>query len=99
MVRKVIFEDGETWIARVRMPDLRNGFSYNDVKQALSSELACMKLFRYAVRFFLVFDRCKTDQSALSLQIHPGDLMLSDVAAIVKGLQAFGQHQDFVNKK
>ena len=52
MVRKVIFEDGESWVARVRMPDLRSDFSYNDVKQALSSEIACMKLFRYVVVVF-----------------------------------------------
>ncbi|KAK9860170.1 uncharacterized protein MYU51_010513 [Penicillium brevicompactum] len=46
MVRQVVFEDGKFWIVRLRMPDLGDGHLQEDVRKALSSEVACMKFFR-----------------------------------------------------
>lgn len=55
MVRQVVFEDGRLWIVRLRMPDLDDGHLHQDVRKSLSSEVACMKFFRFAFLSFLVF--------------------------------------------
>lgn len=43
--------------------------------------------------------RGRIDHSASSTQIQPSDLMLSDAATIVQGLQTFSQHQVSINQK
>ncbi|CAI7648176.1 unnamed protein product [Penicillium manginii] len=46
MVRQVVFDDGKSWIVRLRMPDLDDSSAHQDVKRALSSEVACMKFLK-----------------------------------------------------
>ncbi|KAJ5109266.1 hypothetical protein N7456_005941 [Penicillium angulare] len=42
MARHVLFDDGKSWIVRLRMPNLKEDHVCQDVKMALSSEVACM---------------------------------------------------------
>lgn len=54
MVRQVVFEDGKHWAVRLRMPDLEDDHHRQDVSKALSSEVACMKFFRFVFPSSLV---------------------------------------------
>ena len=50
LVRHVIFEDGEEWIARLRLPDIPEFFGQRellDVKSIMKSEVAATKYLRY----------------------------------------------------
>ena len=50
LVRHVIFEDGEEWIARLRLPDIPGVFGQRellDVESIMKSEIAATKYLRY----------------------------------------------------
>ena len=50
LVRHVIFEDGEEWIARLRLPDIPSIFGQRellDVESIMKSEIAATKYLRY----------------------------------------------------
>ena len=50
LVRHIIFEDGEEWIARLRLPDLPSVFGQRellDVEAIMKSEIAATKYLRY----------------------------------------------------
>ena len=48
LVRHVIFEDGEEWIARLRLPDIPDVFEREllDVESIMESEIAATKYIR-----------------------------------------------------
>ena len=50
LVRHIIFEDGEEWIARLRLPDIPSVFGQGellDVESIMKSEIAATKYLRY----------------------------------------------------
>lgn len=47
-VRQVVIEDGQLWIVRLRMPDLKGSQNCKDVKRAMSSEVAYMRFLKSA---------------------------------------------------
>ena len=46
MARQVVFEDGQLWIVRLRMPELKDGQFYRDVRRKMLSEVASMRFLR-----------------------------------------------------
>lgn len=46
MARQVVFEDGQLWIVRLRMPGLKDGPLDRDVKRKMFSEVASMRFLR-----------------------------------------------------
>lgn len=50
-------------------------------------------------RMVQICEEENAQKKGLDPQIRPGDLMLSDAAAIVTGLEAYGMHQAFVNQR
>lgn len=59
MERRILFEDGKSWLVRLRMPDLEGFSTAQGMKMALSVEVACLKFLRFVVLyFFLQFAFC-----------------------------------------
>lgn len=52
MERRILFEDGKSWLVRLRMPDLEGFPTDQGVKMALSAEVACLKFLRFVVLYF-----------------------------------------------
>lgn len=56
LVRRIIFADGVSWIARVKMPVLKNELRNKEILESprfLTSEVATMRFIKYVV--FLLF--------------------------------------------
>ena len=53
MVRRIVFEDGTSWVSRLRLPELKSVFGHRealDVRSSMQVEIATMAYLRYVQR-------------------------------------------------